>query len=56
MFERGTKDLGEKGYGLGLSICRAIVEAHGGGMWGANRPGGGAVVRFTFPLKIHDFQ
>jgi two-component system sensor histidine kinase KdpD len=56
MFERGTKDLGEKGYGLGLSICRAIVEAHGGGMWGANRPGGGAVVRFTFPLKIQDSQ
>ncbi len=25
MFDRGTKDFGQKGYGLGLSICRAIV-------------------------------
>jgi two-component system sensor histidine kinase KdpD len=56
MFERGAKDLGEKGYGLGLSICRAIVEAHGGRIWAANRPGGGAVVRFTLPLTAQDSQ
>jgi len=56
MFERGPKDLGEKGYGLGLSICRAIVEAHGGRIWAANRPGGGAVVRFTLPLTAQDSQ
>ena len=36
--------------GLGLTICRGIVEAHGGRMWAENRPGGGAVVRFTLPL------
>jgi len=51
MFYRGTRDLGQKGYGLGLSICRAIVEAHGGRIWAENRPGGGATIHFTLPLE-----
>jgi len=38
------------GAGLGLAICRAIVNAHGGRIWAENRPGGGAVFRFTLPL------
>src|SRR5215813_6908716 len=38
------------GTGLGLTICRGLVEAHGGQMWAENRPGGGTVVRFTLPL------
>jgi two-component system, OmpR family, sensor histidine kinase KdpD len=37
------------GAGLGLTICRAIVEAHGGRIRGDNRPGGGAVFRFSLP-------
>ena len=38
------------GIGLGLTICRGIVTAHGGRIWAENRPGGGAVFRFTLPV------
>lgn len=41
----------ERGVGLGLTICRGIVEAHGGRIWAENRAGGGAVFRFTLPLE-----
>jgi two-component system, OmpR family, sensor histidine kinase KdpD len=54
MYYRGPEDNGQKGYGLGLAICRAIVQAHGGRIWAANRPGGGAAIRFTFPLQVQD--
>jgi two-component system sensor histidine kinase KdpD len=37
--------------GLGLTICKAILEAHGGRIWAANRSGGGAVFRFTLPFE-----
>jgi two-component system, OmpR family, sensor histidine kinase KdpD len=40
-----------RGVGLGLTICRAIVEAHGGKIWAEGRQGGGALVRFTLPAR-----
>jgi two-component system sensor kinase FixL len=37
----------QKGMGLGLSICRTIIEAHGGKIWVEPRPRGGTIFRFT---------
>ena len=37
------------GMGLGLAICRNIVEAHGGNLWHENGPAGGAIFHFILP-------
>lgn len=38
-----------EGMGVGLSICRTIIEAHGGRIWAEANSGGGTVFRFTLP-------
>jgi two-component system sensor kinase FixL len=48
LFEAGASDK-PGGMGVGLSICRAIVEAHGGRLW--SEPGAGGHFRFTLPLE-----
>jgi K+-sensing histidine kinase KdpD len=38
------------GYGLGLYICRRLIEAHGGRIWAENAQGGGSIFSFTLPV------
>ena len=40
----------EKGTGLGLYICKRIIEAHGGKIWGGNNDDEGATFGFSLPI------
>jgi two-component system sensor histidine kinase KdpD len=46
-FHRSSQ--GRRGVGLGLAICRAIAQAHGGRIWAENRPSGGVAFRLNLP-------
>jgi two-component system sensor histidine kinase KdpD len=51
---RSTVVDGKRGMGLGLAICKAVVEAHGGRIWAQNQPAGGARFVIELPMKEGD--
>jgi two-component system sensor histidine kinase KdpD len=55
-FSRITRANGTSGIGLGLTISKGIVEAHGGKIWAANSPGGGSKITFALPLTISGME
>ncbi|HEY8483375.1 MAG TPA: HAMP domain-containing sensor histidine kinase [Longimicrobiales bacterium] len=54
IFERfyqsaGARKVRNRGVGLGLAICREILDAHGGAIWVEDGPGGGSIFSFALP-------
>jgi two-component system sensor histidine kinase DctS len=45
-----------EGMGLGLAICRTVIESHGGRLWAEATPGGGASFKFRLPISTADFD
>jgi two-component system sensor histidine kinase KdpD len=50
-FHRGQAEAAQSGFGLGLTICKTIIDAHGGEIRARNLPEGGAEFRFSLPRK-----
>lgn len=53
-YYRGPDHPGVPGTGLGLPSAKRIVEAHGGEIWVASAPGGGAVFFFSLPVHVSE--
>ena len=48
-------DSNRSNMGIGLSVCRTIIKAHGSELKAGNRPGGGAVFRFALEMEESDY-
>jgi signal transduction histidine kinase len=53
-FYRSPRNARIPGTGIGLSIARGFVAAHGGRIWAERREGGGTSIRFTLPVETVD--
>lgn len=51
-FYRGKTTQTIKGTGLGLTICKAIIDAHGGRIWAESEAGSGTTIIFTLPISV----
>lgn len=43
-----------EGLGMGLNICRTIIESHHGRLWATENPEGGTIFRFTLPCAVNE--
>lgn len=50
-FRQINRGSGQAGAGLGLAICKGVVEAHGGSIWVQDRPGPGTTIAVTLPTS-----
>lgn len=54
MFERGSEAESLPGSGIGLAVCRRVVESHGGRIWVESNPGEGSTFQFTVPAAAKE--
>ncbi|HEX7713198.1 MAG TPA: ATP-binding protein, partial [Bacillota bacterium] len=52
-FYRGKTSQAAKGTGLGLTICKAIINAHGGRIWAESAEGQGTTITFALPISAN---